>query len=123
MDKYICECCGGKINRATMMCEYCGTQYKEDLVNDAVIRIETFHNPVDTLKASVIVPDEQIRLLGADDASEWVVRQLAHKFSEHISKYMVLENRFEPYERQHHVTATVKMVIPKEGTANWRGIE
>ena len=123
MDKYICECCGGKINRATMTCEYCGTQYKEDLVNDAVIRIETFHNPVDTLRASVIVPDEQMRLMGADNASEWVVRQLAHKFSEHISKYMVLENRFEPYERQHFVTATVKMVIPKEGIENWRGIE
>ena len=123
MDKYICECCGGKINRATMTCEYCGTQYKEDLVNDTVIRIETFRNPVDTLKASVIVPDEQIRLMGADNASEWVVRQLAHKFSEHMLKYMVLENRFEPYERQHWVTATVKMVIPKEGIENWRGIE
>lgn len=123
MDKYICECCGGKINRATMTCEYCGTQYKEDLVNDAVIRIETFHNPVETLRASVIVPDEQMRLMGADNASEWVVRQLAHKFSEHIAKYMVLENRFEPYERQHFVTATVKMVIPKEGIENWRGIE
>lgn len=123
MDKNICECCGGKINRATMTCEYCGTQYKEDLVNDAVIRIETFHNPVETLRASVIVPDEQMRLMGANDASEWVVRQLAHKFSEHIAKYMVLENRFEPCERQHFVTATVKMVIPKEGIENWRGIE
>lgn len=123
MDKYICECCGGKINRATMICEYCGTQYKEDLVNDTVIRIETFHNPVETLRASVIVPDEQMRLMGVDKASEWVVRQLANKFSEHISKYMILEDRFEPYERQYRVTATVKMVIPKEGIENWRGIE
>ena len=26
----ICTCCGAKINRATMRCEYCGTEYRED---------------------------------------------------------------------------------------------
>ena len=71
MDKYICSCCGGKINRITMTCEYCGTQYEEK--HDNLIRIETFRNPVETLGCDIPIPTELFMELGAKKASEVVM--------------------------------------------------
>ena len=120
MIKYICDCCGGKINPQTMECEYCGTQFREDFLNDTVIRIETFKNPVETLKAAVVLPEEHVKAIGTEHASEFITKELSHKLSEGLAHYMVLENRFDPYRLVYVTSATVKVVVPKNGFEYWR---
>jgi hypothetical protein len=119
MNKYICDCCGGKINPATMECEYCGTHFKEDYINDSVIRIETYRNPVETLAAATMIPDEMIKSLGPEKASEYAVHVLAKKLSEGIVPFMVLQSEFDPCRYHHKIEARVKLIVPKEGINNW----
>ena len=119
MNKYICDCCGGKINPATMECEYCGTHFKEDYINDSVIRIETYRNPVETIAAKTVITVEMIRDLGPEKASEYAVHVLYKKLSERIVPFMVLQSEFDPCRKQHLIEARMKMIVPKEGINNW----
>ena len=45
---YVCKHCGGRINVAKMVCEYCGTQYADDSLRR--IKIETVHPGQHTIR-------------------------------------------------------------------------
>ena len=109
MNKYICPCCGGRINRASMTCEYCGTAFKEE--HDNLIRIETFQNPVVTLGSSAFVSHKDM-YMNPDQMAEHAIKQLAHNFAEVIAPYMDIEYRFDPFEAGHILDARIKIVNP-----------
>ena len=110
MNKYICECCGGQINRATMKCEYCGTAYREDF--DTVIRVETFSNPVREYTASIILPNEMVGMLGEKETAEMVTERLVGKLAEAIKENMVIRTEYNPMEYAQQIRGYVKMVHP-----------
>jgi len=119
MKAFKCECCGGDINRATMKCEYCGTQYKEDYDN-GVIRIETFRNPIDHYTAVVTFCDEHIHNIGPEKISEIAVKELSHKLADCIAQNMVVTHRHEPWNRTHYIKGDIKVVRPVQGADKWR---
>jgi hypothetical protein len=121
MKAYICQCCGGTINPRTMKCEYCDTPYKMDY-DDRLVRIETYRNPVDTIAARTMIPDELIKALGPERASERAVNILVRELSECISQYMVLESEYRPAMNAHMISARMKVVVPKEGIEWWKGL-
>lgn len=94
MNNYICECCNGHIDPRTMTCEYCGTQYKREH-DDSVIRIETYKNPIQVLKASASITDRMLRE-EPQKASEYAIRAMASKFAEIIAPYMVVQTSYDP---------------------------
>ena len=109
MDKYICQCCGGRINKASMTCEYCGTGFKEE--NDNLIRIETFQNPVVTLGQSIRVNHRDF-YESPEQIAEWAIKHLANEFAKVIAPYMDIEYRFDPFEAGHILDARIKIVNP-----------
>ena len=109
MDKYKCSCCGGNINRATMICEYCGTRYKEEYGN--VIRVETFQNPVRTLASRAVIDDFAMRT-DPQGYSEFAIKQLARQFAECIAPYMDLEYSVDNLTRTARLDAKIKIVEP-----------
>lgn len=111
MKKYICECCGGQINRATMKCEYCDTAYAED--NETVFRIETYKAPVETLKCATIMPREMI-IRDPEMATRYALKTITHKLAESLMPYMVYTSYEEPLHQQVELSGTVKVVIPKD---------
>lgn len=111
MKKYLCECCGGHINEKTMTCEFCGTKYKLD---DEVIRIETFRNPVRTFTACVEMDDDSLREVGAETASKIIVNKLTAELSKAISRNMVVESEHDIHYMRHRIRGTIKMVEPIE---------
>ena len=119
MKAYKCECCGGEINRATMRCEYCGTQYKEDYDN-GVIRIETFRNPVDHYTAMIKFDNDQINCLGPERVSEIAVRELTHKLSDCIAQNMVITHRYDPSTNINYIRGDIKVIRPVEVVDKWR---
>ena len=121
MKAYICQCCGGTINPRTMKCEYCDTPYKMDY-DDRLVRIETYRNPVDTIAAKTMIPDELIKDFGPERASERAVNILVRELSECISQYMVLESEYRPAMNAHMISARMKVVVPKEGIECWKGL-
>lgn len=113
MDKYICGCCGGRINRSTMTCEYCGTQYKEE--NNNIIRIETFRNPVRTFQAKVAIPDSWFREFDAEEVSKMAVKELANELAKAIPPMMEVYQEYDPSYMQHILKGRIKIVQPVNG--------
>lgn len=111
MDKYICECCGGKINPRTMKCEYCDTEYKRE--GDDVIRIETFRNPVELFECAADIPREMI-LRDPNMASRYACNTIARKLAESVMPYMMFETCEDPLHHQTRLTGMIRVVIPKE---------
>ena len=109
MDKYKCSCCGGNINRATMICEYCGTRYKEE--RESVIKIETFRNPVRTL-ASRVAMDRYFLTKSPEEASEYAIRTLARQFAECIAPYMDIQCSLDRLTDHAVLDAQIKVVEP-----------
>ena len=109
MDKYVCSCCGGKINRATMTCEYCGTRYKEEYGN--VIRFETFQNPVRTL-ASKVSLDRRMLMDSPQEYAEYAIKSLAREFAECIVPFMDVEYSYDPFYCIGTLAARIKVVEP-----------
>ena len=110
MNKYICPCCGGRINRASMTCEYCGTEFKEE--RDALIRVETFSNPVVTLGARLLVDRGLLYAADPETVAEHSMNELAYRFSKEIKKYMDVEFCIDPYSGQPRLDAKIKVVNP-----------
>lgn len=108
--KYICQCCGGRIDPKTMTCEYCGTAYKKDHNN--LIRIETFHNPVQTFAASVAMDPYLLTELGPKKASEIAMDQLVHELSECIAPMMEVYSEYRLDSGTHVVNGRIKVVQP-----------
>lgn len=109
MDKYKCSCCGGNINRATMTCEYCGTQYKEEYGN--VIRIETFTNPVRTLASKTALDDFALKM-NPKEYSEYAIKKLAVEFAECLVPFMDIHSSIDSNRGQTILDARIKVVEP-----------
>lgn len=106
----VCKCCGGTINRKTMKCEYCGTAYERQ-GEDAVIRIETFRNPVRTFTACVSISDNDVAK-SPDLMSEVALRQLKTKLSDAIASNMVVDVVHDINYMSQKVYGTIKIVQP-----------
>lgn len=107
MKKYICECCGGEIDRVKMKCRYCGTQYGEEF--DRSIRIETFRNPVKTFSACVEVPDEMMR---DKDGAERALNVLAKELAKAIPQVMEVRTEYNPERHTSQLRGTIKVIQP-----------
>lgn len=108
---YICQCCGGTINRATMKCEYCGTEYEK--IDDQVrLRIETFQNPTITLASHVGISDEDMRVLGPEAASKLAMQKMCRQLSECLAPFIDMSVEHDPCTRIHHLAGHLKVVRP-----------
>ena len=92
-----------------MICEYCGTRYKEEYGN--VLRVETFQNPVRTLASRVVVDDFAMRT-SPQEYSEFAIKQLARQFAECIAPYMDIQHSFDSSTRISRLDARIKIVEP-----------
>ena len=110
-DKYICQCCGGKINRVNMTCEYCGTQYKEDY-SGQIIQLETFTNHVKKLVCRTAMPRENVEFLGVDYAVRSMKRQMLDDLTDALSDVMSYRVEYDPCERVYSMYGILKAIIP-----------
>lgn len=127
MEKYVCDCCGGSIDPSTLTCEYCGTKYKRDKseYNSALyqpIRIETYHNPVNTYTACVDIDDYDIFRYGPEYASKRAVEVLSNELAKSIALNMTIDEdpclTIGPF--RHRIYGTIKMIKPVNGAEHWR---
>lgn len=108
---YICQCCGGTINRDTMKCEYCGTEYEKN--DDQVrLRIETFHNPVESLISRVGISDEEMRALGPETASKLAMQSICRQLSECLVPFIDVCVENDPCTMMHNFAGRLKIVRP-----------
>lgn len=92
MKPYICPQCGGQVNRAKMICEYCGTQFREER-NE--IKVVAYNPLVHTLGANVIL-DREMAKLSPKEAAEMAIKHMANQFAEGIAQFMEVRTIEEP---------------------------
>lgn len=118
MDKYICSCCGGKIDKSTMKCDYCGTQYKMENDN-VVIRVETFQNPTRELICSRSFDRRDLELFrNQEHAFDTMVSHMAMEFAKDLMPYMDMEYEFDPVNLRYSLHARLKVVNPVNKPTN-----
>lgn len=92
MKPYICPQCGGQVNRAKMICEYCGTQFLEE---HNEIRVVAYNPRVHTLGANAMIYKE-FAALNPKEAAEMAIKQMAQSFADGIAQFMDVRTIEEP---------------------------
>ena len=106
-----CKNCGGSINRATYICEYCGTAY-EDRSGIPYI-IETQQKPCKVLQMQTSIPEE---LLRSDYSREYIVNMTMDDIRSQLAKaledYLRVEMTYDPRTMRQVITAQVRVIEP-----------
>lgn len=106
-DALICQRCGGKINRSTYICEYCGTAYK---CNDNYLKIVNIRPGVRVLGASRKITDEMFSMYGAKELSEIVIKELAQEMSDALIPCMDVKLIDSPLDRSKILNARLRVL-------------
>lgn len=108
----ICERCGAQIDRKTMKCSYCGTEYI--IKDDRVVRIETFTNPVRTIRAkSTIDAFSAARVKDLPDYMEFCVKELAHKMADAIYESMQIRVTENSIDHGYDIESEIRVIVPE----------
>lgn len=86
LEALICPQCGGRINEATMQCEFCGTNFRSRAQD--VLKIELERPGVHTLRSNVLMDDEMVAALGAEKASELALQEMAQRMARCIMPFV-----------------------------------
>lgn len=107
-----CKNCGGSINRATYVCEYCGTAY-EDRSGIPYI-IETQQKPCKVLQTSTAIPEELLRsdCLPRDYIVNKAMDDIRDQLAKALEDYLKIEMTYDPRKMRQVITAQVRVIEP-----------
>ena len=108
-----CKNCGATINRATMKCEYCDTQYQRTY-EGAEITFVSERAGVHSIRAMVAV-DELMVGKNPEAATEFAVRKLRNSIADGLLEYMRCETEVDPIRFCRIIRGEVRVVDPSFG--------
>lgn len=106
----VCKNCGGLIDRKTMQCPYCGTQYKHEY-EETVIRFVPERPGVHRLGACVELPDE-LSVKDPEAATKYAMNRLRQGIADGLLEYLKLETEYNPYKRTQIIRGEVRVIDP-----------
>lgn len=91
-----CECCGGTINPATMVCEYCDTHYMTD--GTIVCQVEHVNRPTVQLQSDMVMSFSSVHQLQevGMDARELAKRKMIDELASTLDQYVTIYEDFNP---------------------------
>ena len=102
----VCPNCGAQVNSVRLLCEYCGTQFTEDMIPIVVERPE-----VKIISAKVKVDMEAIEMFKDDPSfKEHIMRDIACKMARELIEYMDFMEEYEPVHMQKIISARMRVV-------------
>lgn len=111
--KLTCDNCGGKIDRSTLTCLSCGTQYEREENYPDVLRIVTETQRTELLQCTVLIPNEYL-YLDNKKAIEFAIKELSHKFSERLLPFIELEMSERFSTCQTALDGRIRVVYPQK---------
>lgn len=113
LEPYLCPQCGGKVNRSSLICEHCGTQFKE---KTDIIKIVAEQPGVHTLSASYAIPKEYIYQIGAEEAAKMALNEIARKMANCIMPFIKVRTDNEIFIEQNemYVRGDLRVLDPIE---------
>lgn len=110
----ICTQCGGQIDRVTMTCQSCQTQFELSGEQTLVIR-EHLPNEY-TIGASLSI-DPRNLYFGQMDYLNFAVEELSHKLAEGLAPFMEVEQLSDLSDNSIMLNARLRLLKPSEPTA------
>lgn len=109
-----CPNCGGKVNRAKMVCEYCGTQFSNAEINMGIFRVEHYTSPTRVFSAEVIIPNE-LHALAPEDVIPYAKKEIAEKLVDRLLQGDMIEFRSEMDLRacEQIISARLRVLDPR----------
>jgi hypothetical protein len=106
----ICQCCGGKIDRKTMKCPYCDTQYEKKFEGTPVSF--TVERPgVHHIRAMARL-DEEAVLRNPEIATKWAMDKLRNGIADGLLEYMRIDTEKDPLRFCRIIRADVRVLDP-----------
>lgn len=106
----VCVSCGGHIDRSTMCCPYCGTQY-EKKHNDIPISFVVERPGVHKIRAVVKIADE-MALHCPERATEYAMDKLRQGIADGLLDYMRICTEKDPMMMCSIIRGEVRVVDP-----------
>lgn len=91
----ICPNCGGAVNRARKICEYCGTQFEIEGDTLGVLRVEHYSSPVCNFAMESHIPNELMTYGDAEHVIEYAKREIAEQLVDKMLQGEMIEFRSE----------------------------
>ena len=110
---YVCTQCGGKVNRNTLICEMCGTRFK-DMSTPELIRLEVERPGVHVLQSGFAVDKCLSEQIGATEISRIVIERMSHALADAIAPYMDVKWEDVPWQNEIRVRGRIRVLDPKE---------
>ena len=101
----ICTGCGGQIDRDTLTCKSCGTQYKYDQ-DGRLITVEQFDRKTVYINGSIAVPAYIVQK-DPQMAMEMTLQEIAQEMVKKIMPLIEWQTRFEPRTMEYITHARV----------------
>lgn len=105
----ICKCCGGKVDRGSLRCNFCGVQYE---ITPSHQCIETFQVPVEHFSAKFDVSHEIFYKMEPEQVSEIAVHQLVKELSKSIPICMQVSKKENIRDYITEYRGDIRMVRP-----------
>lgn len=102
-----CECCGGTINRFTMKCDFCDTEY---IFNDCQeLQIKICNKPTKKFMSKMILPKHVVEEI----PNTYIKERLAGSLVDKIIEEMDIKTRYNPCSMSYEIYGMIE--IASEG--------
>lgn len=105
-----CTCCYGTVNRATMICEYCGTAYEDRAGIPHIIEVQ--QKPCRVLRVRSEIPEELMRSYARDVVVDMTMSDIRSQLAKALEDCMKIEISYEPRTMRRVITAQVRVIEP-----------
>ena len=112
--KLQCDNCGGRIDRASLTCISCGTQYQTDQNEPLTLRIVNEKRRTEVLSGAVFIPDEII-MDNTEQAIDYAVRRMAGQMAERLIPFIEFEWERDLPTRQTGIYGRIRVARPSNG--------
>ena len=114
MKALTCPNCGGTINEARMICEYCGTRFESEFSNPIStqpLKIISVPSQTKTYQAMMFVPNYVVAEVGDDKRfKDYVINELSYKLAKSIAPEMDIEISDDIRNNSQEIHARVRIV-------------
>ena len=107
----ICECCGGHIDRTTLICKMCGTAYRLD-DNFLPVRIEVRKGDIRVVESCIQLPREYVLCMDADEMSKLTLTKMAEQMAEKILPLIEYQTEFDMRQNMYVTHGRLRVVDP-----------
>lgn len=107
-----CKNCGGSINRATYICEYCGTAYENR--SGIPYIIETQQKPCKVLQMRSYIDEAVIRsdIFPREAIVNKAMGDIRSQLAKALEDYMRVETTYDPRTMRQVITAQIRVIEP-----------